>query len=44
VLKPTVVMIDSMTAFPFLKDKISDLKQELLLYLSKSVDMPESTD
>ena len=37
-------MIDTRTVFPFLKEKLSGLKHELPLYLSKSVDMPESTD
>ena len=37
-------MIDTLTAFPFLKEKNSDLKLELPLYLSRCYDVPESTD
>ena len=37
-------MIDTLSAFPFLKDKTSDLKLELPLYLSQCFDVPESTD
>jgi len=44
ILKPTVEMIDTLTAFPFLKEKISDLKLKLPLYLSRCCDVPESTD
>ena len=36
-LKPTL-------AIPFLKERIPGLKQELPLYLTKSSDIPESTD
>ena len=43
-LKPSLVMIDTLTAFPFLKEKIAGLKEELPLYLTKSSDIPESTD
>jgi len=37
-------MIDTLTVFLFLKEKISGFKQELPLYLTKSSDIPESTD
>ena len=37
-------MIDTLTMLPFLKEKISGFKQELPLYLTKSSDIPESTD
>jgi len=36
-------MIDALTVFPFLKEKIPGLKQELPPYFTKS-DIPESTD
>ena len=43
VLKP-LAMIDTLVVFPFLKEKISSLKQELPLYLTKSSEIPDSTD
>ena len=44
ILKLTMEMIDTLSAFSFLKDKISDIKLELPLYLSQCCDVPESTD
>jgi len=40
ILKPTMEMIDTFSVFPFLKDKISDLKLEFPVYLSQRCDVP----
>ena len=44
VLKQSLVMIDTLTVFPFLKENISGLKEELPLCRTKGNDIPESTD
>ena len=43
-LEPTLAMVDTLAVFPFLKEKLSGLKQELPLYLSKVVDLSESVE
>ena len=35
-------MVDTLAVFPFLKEKLSGLKKELSLHLSKVVDLSES--
>ena len=44
ILKQTTEIIDTLSVFPFLKDKILDLKLEFPLYLSQWCNVPESTD
>ena len=43
-LEPTLAMVYTLAVFPFLKEKLSDLKCELPLYLSTSVDLADSID
>ena len=43
-LEPTLAMVDVLTVFPFLKEKLLGLKHELPLYLSTTVDLAESVD
>ena len=38
-IKPDVSSIDSLAAFPFLRDSIDDLKKELHLYIAKVQDV-----
>ena len=44
VMEPTLSTVDTLATFPFLKEKLLDLKHELPLYISKAADVSESFD
>ena len=43
-LEPTMAIVDTLAVFPFLKEKLSGLKEELPHYLSKVIDLSESIE
>jgi len=38
-MKPDIVDVESLAAFPFLRDSVAGLKQELYLYVAKAADV-----
>ena len=43
-MEPPLLTVDTLVAFPFLKEKLCDLKHEFPLYISKAADVSESFD
>ena len=43
-MEPSLSTVDTLAAFPFLKEKLCDLKHEFPLYISKAADVSESFD
>ena len=43
-MKPTTAAVDELKAFPFLSDKLENLKLELSIYIAAAEDVSNTTD